>query len=141
VVPRGLEDGLEHQAGAAAVAGQDVGPAGEAKGAEQGQAVQHVADVLRVDGLAGQVGVIVLDGVVGNGGIRHNRGSGVVDLGNGVVEGRNGGDRGWPCPGEHAAGESVGDGGLDRGGGEPRIAPGAAVDVHEVRGSATGVGP
>ena len=65
VVPRGLEDGLERQAGAAAVAGQDVGPAGEAKGAEQGQAVQHVADVLRVDGLAGQVGVIVLDGVIG----------------------------------------------------------------------------
>lgn len=38
VVPRGLEDGLERQAGAAAVAGQDVGPAGEAKGARPGRA-------------------------------------------------------------------------------------------------------
>jgi hypothetical protein len=76
VAPRGLQDGLEHQAGAAAVAGQDVGPAAEAKRAEQGQAVQHVADVLRVDRLAGQVGVVVLDGVVGDGGSAMNGGAG-----------------------------------------------------------------
>ncbi len=62
-----LQDGLERQEGAGAVAGPDVGLAGEAEGAEQGQAVQRVADVLRVDGLAGQVGVVVLDGVVGDG--------------------------------------------------------------------------
>lgn len=130
VVPRTLQDGLERRAGVGAVAVQDVGPAGEAEGAEQGQAVQRVADVLRVDGLAGQVGVIVLDGVVGDRGIRHERRGGVAERGNGVVEGCDGRDRGRPL-----AGEGAGDGGFDRGGGEPRVAPGTAVDVHEVPGS------
>jgi hypothetical protein len=58
-------------------AGQDIGPACEAEGAEQGQAVEHVADVLRMDGLAGQISVIVLDSVVTNGGLGHERGRGV----------------------------------------------------------------
>jgi len=62
VVVRGHQDGLRGDAGAGAVAGEDIGPVGQTEGAQQGEALEDVAHVLGVDGVAGGVRVLVRGG-------------------------------------------------------------------------------
>ena len=99
-----LEGGLEREGGAAAVAREDVGRVGEAEGAQQGQAMENVAYVLGVCGLARGIRMVVLNGVVGKGGMSGELGDAVIDRSNGDDWGRLLG-----------GGECVRDGRFDRG--------------------------
>lgn len=76
---RPLEGGLEREEGAAAVAREDVGRVGEAEGAQQGQAMENVAYVLGVCGLARGIRMVVLKGVVGEARMSGELGEGVVE--------------------------------------------------------------
>jgi len=82
VVAPGHQDGLGGDTGAGAVAGQQVGPIAQTEGAQQGEAVQDVADVIGVDGLAGRVRVVRGGGVGKRGAGGHLR-EGIVDRGDG----------------------------------------------------------